>query len=198
MIYIYGMRNRSAGPGCQPDGFIEFTEGHGRYHNFLYYDRPLTSDEKKNFELDFVGANFGDSGVEFQKPFTESIIVTDFLSDEEFIRLCQLFEVKFPLESHSFGSPKMQLYRDNGHIYLKGLPQNDYLNVPVLDYLQALMNFAVTAKRVNHHKTDGTEGSEKYAFRLWLNRIGLSGPDYKETRKVLLANLSGSATRAHE
>lgn len=33
----------------------------------------------------------------------------------------------------------------------------------------------------------------KYSFRTWLIRLGMNGPEYKTTRKVLLKNLSGSA-----
>ncbi|SNV67263.1 virulence-related protein [Clostridium cochlearium] len=34
--------------------------------------------------------------------------------------------------------------------------------------------------------------NEKYTFRSWLNRLGLSGDEYKEIRKELLKNLSGN------
>jgi hypothetical protein len=36
------------------------------------------------------------------------------------------------------------------------------------------------------------DDNPKYAFRTWLIRLGMKGIDYKETRKVLLANLNGS------
>ncbi len=36
------------------------------------------------------------------------------------------------------------------------------------------------------------EDNPKYAFRTWLIRLGMNGPEYKTTRKVLLANLEGS------
>ena len=35
--------------------------------------------------------------------------------------------------------------------------------------------------------------NEKYAFRCFLLRLGFIGPDYKEARKILLQNLTGSA-----
>lgn len=41
--------------------------------------------------------------------------------------------------------------------------------------------------------TSNTEGSAKYAMRCWLIRLGLNGPDYKQVRKLLLANLDGNA-----
>ena len=33
--------------------------------------------------------------------------------------------------------------------------------------------------------------NEKFAFRVWLLRLGLGGPEFKEERKMLYANLSG-------
>lgn len=41
--------------------------------------------------------------------------------------------------------------------------------------------------------TSRTEESAKYAMRCWLIRLGLNGPDYKQVRKTLLANLEGNA-----
>ena len=37
------------------------------------------------------------------------------------------------------------------------------------------------------------EDNPKYAFRTWLLRLGMSGEEFKMTRKVLLARLSGSS-----
>lgn len=37
------------------------------------------------------------------------------------------------------------------------------------------------------------EGSAKYAMRCWLIRLGLNGPDFKQIRKTLMANLEGNA-----
>lgn len=34
--------------------------------------------------------------------------------------------------------------------------------------------------------------NEKYTFRAWIMRLGMIGPEYKTTRKVLLQNLSGN------
>ena len=36
-----------------------------------------------------------------------------------------------------------------------------------------------------------TEPNEKYAFRIWLIRLGMNGEDCKVDRKILLQNLSG-------
>ena len=51
---------------------------------------------------------------------------------------------------------------------------------------QALDQKRIQAKAVN-------EENEKYALRIWLTRLGMNGAEYKEARKVLLANLTGNA-----
>ena len=57
--YKYGMRLRGFAPGCQPmDGLVEAQEGkcmgdsRMRYHNILLYNRKLTEDEIRDYELD--------------------------------------------------------------------------------------------------------------------------------------------------
>ena len=51
--YRYGMRLRGFSPGCQPmNGLVEALEGNERYHNILLYNRKLTADELRDYELD--------------------------------------------------------------------------------------------------------------------------------------------------
>ena len=51
---------------------------------------------------------------------------------------------------------------------------------------QALAQKRIQAKAVN-------EENEKYTLRIWLTRIGMNGPEFKETRRILMENLSGNA-----
>ena len=51
---------------------------------------------------------------------------------------------------------------------------------------QALEQKRIQAKEVN-------DENEKYAFRIWLLRLGMNGDEYKQTRKVLMKNLTGHA-----
>lgn len=57
MMFLYGMRLRGFSPGCQPkDGLVERQDDvTGRYHDILVYNRELTTEELKNYELDFIG-----------------------------------------------------------------------------------------------------------------------------------------------
>lgn len=59
---------------------------------------------------------------------------------------------------------------------------------------QALDQKRIQAKTVN-------EENEKYALRIWLTRLGMNGPEYKEARGVLMENLTGNSafrTKAEE
>lgn len=58
-------------------------------------------------------------------------------------------------------------------------------------FISALCKLSIDAKRVS--MTEKPVENEKYAFRCFLLRLGFIGAEYKEERKILLRNLSGSA-----
>ena len=60
------------------------------------------------------------------------------------------------------------------------------------DFISKLCEMAKTQKRVTA-KAKAVD-NEKYAFRCFLLRLGLIGAEYKATRKILMANLSGNAS----
>lgn len=51
--YVYGMKLRGFAPLCQPmAGLLGYTEDPtGVYYNLLAYDRPLTEEELRDYEL---------------------------------------------------------------------------------------------------------------------------------------------------
>ena len=55
--FVYGMRLRGYSIGCQPmDGLIERQDDVlNEYHDILVYNRPLTMNEVRDYELDFLG-----------------------------------------------------------------------------------------------------------------------------------------------
>ena len=56
--------------------------------------------------------------------------------------------------------------------------------------LCAMMNKqALTQQRVQ--AKEASADNEKYAMRVWLLRLGMNGPEYKEERGILMRNLSG-------
>ncbi len=58
-------------------------------------------------------------------------------------------------------------------------------------FVAHLVSLAKELKRVN--ATAKQAENEKYAFRCFLLRLGFIGDEYKETRKVLLKNLTGQS-----
>lgn len=68
----------------------------------------------------------------------------------------------------------------------------DYDHLTAFGHLAILMNQqAISQKRIQ--AKDVNDENEKYALRTWLLRLGMNGPDFKETRKILMKNLTGHA-----
>lgn len=118
------------------------------------------------------------------------------LPDAEWERMKALFGREIELERHAFGAESLGLRRcDDGRVEMFGLPLNDgpYVRA-ACQYMELLAKLAHEMKRVNQVKLRLPE-NEKYAFRVWLLRLGFIGPEYKESRELLLKNLPGSASR---
>ena len=58
-------------------------------------------------------------------------------------------------------------------------------------FISALCQMAINQKRITVKEKEVE--NEKYAFRCFLLRLGFIGKEYKEERKILLRNLTGSA-----
>lgn len=58
-------------------------------------------------------------------------------------------------------------------------------------FIAALAKFASERKRITAKPYTGD--NDKFAMRLFLVQLGLKGSDYKQTRKILLMNLSGNS-----
>ncbi|MBO6209969.1 MAG: virulence protein, partial [Schwartzia sp.] len=61
-----------------------------------------------------------------------------------------------------------------------------------MEFIAALCRTAKTITRVT--AKEHSVPNEKYAFRCFLLRLGFIGKEHKETRKVLLRNLSGNGS----
>lgn len=60
------------------------------------------------------------------------------------------------------------------------------------DLLKGMLRIAETATRISLKRLDDPE-NEKYHANSWLMRMGLRGPQYKETRRILMSHLTGFA-----
>lgn len=83
MNYIYGMRLRGFAPLCQPkDGFVE-RRNSNKYHDILVYNRKLTNDELRAYELDFICAE------------NQSEIFDRAKSNDDFVEVVRCKDCKF-------------------------------------------------------------------------------------------------------
>ena len=55
-----------------------------------------------------------------------------------------------------------------------------------------MLRIAETATRISLKRLNDPE-NEKYHANSWLMRMGLRGPGYKETRRILMGHLTGFA-----
>ena len=60
------------------------------------------------------------------------------------------------------------------------------------DLLKGMLRIAKTATRISIKRLDDPE-NEKYHANSWLMRMGMRGPQYKETRRILMGHLIGFA-----
>lgn len=121
-----------------------------------------------------------------------------------------VLEVAFPLERVNLGNLE-NLLEAKGALIQKALGISDTdietdeekvsfpwfkaedapLPETFLKFLTALCQMSLTQKRVSS-KAKNVE-NEKYAFRCFLLRLGFIGKEYKEDRKLLLKNFTGSS-----
>ena len=65
------------------------------------------------------------------------------------------------------------------------------LTTACTQFISAICKMSVEQKRITAREKAVT--NEKYAFRCFLLRLGFIGDEYKQSRKLLLANLDGSS-----
>lgn len=55
-MFTYGMRLRGFAPGCQPMNGLKFRidDPSDEYYDLLVYDRELTDEELRAYELDYL------------------------------------------------------------------------------------------------------------------------------------------------
>lgn len=132
---------------------------------------------------------------EEQKPDNLSISMTkESFTDDALENLDHLLESKGNLIKKAFGieeatytlvEDKVMFNWLNGEVTLEKAKATQ-------DFIGKLCEMARTQKRVTA-KAKAVD-NEKYAFRCFLLRLGLIGAEYKTTRKILMANLSGNAS----
>ena len=54
-MYMYGMKERGFGMGCQPKGFVKWEDSDcDGYYSYVYYDEPLTEEQMEQYEMELI------------------------------------------------------------------------------------------------------------------------------------------------
>lgn len=106
---------------------------------------------------------------------------------------------KGSLLKKALGTDSLEILTDEGRI---SFPWFRFSGEPAqtkayTHLVNALCDMAKKLKRVNVKEEKAVE-NEKYAFRCFLLRLGFIGDEYKDERKVLLQNFSGSSAFKYE
>ncbi len=85
---------------------------------------------------------------------------------------------------------RLTLKKKPSAFYLYGSELSDERISAFKDLVALIAEYAKTLNRASFKQAQ--DDNPKYALRTWLIRIGMNGPEYKETRKTLLKHLEGS------
>ena len=113
-------------------------------------------------------------------------------SDTALANLQKLIDSKASLLKKSLGTDELSVEITEDRIRFPWFHTDNAMDVAAYARLvSAIGRMAKEAKRVTG--TDHPVESEKYAFRIWLLRLGFTGAKFKNDRAVLMKNLSGHA-----
>lgn len=131
------------------------------------------------------------------KEFNEQLAISlprDSFTEDALTNLDHLLESKGELIKKAFGIEEAKYIATDDRItfnWLHGEITPEKAKA-AQDFIGKLCEMARMQKRVTA-KAKAVD-NEKYAFRCFLLRLGLIGAEYKTTRKILMANLSGNAS----
>lgn len=121
-----------------------------------------------------------------------SISLPDTLTEDQFSLLTRLAGGRATLLKHAFKTDTVEIVRADGQITFPWFTPSDGDHTEAyMIFVTKLVQFIKKAKRVTVQ--DGQVDNEKFSFRVFLVRIGMTGKEYKEARKVLLENLTGNS-----
>lgn len=108
--------------------------------------------------------------------------------------LTNILESKKMLIKHALGINSLHFENREDRIvfpWFQEMPEPNEVKA-YTQFISLLCKLSKELKRARSIETPVT--NEKYAFRCFLLRLGFIGPEYKESRKILLKNLSGNSS----
>lgn len=114
-------------------------------------------------------------------------------TDAAFDNLHRLIGSKTALIKKALGADSLKIELTEETIrfpWFDCIPEPDVISATT-HFIEKILTAAKGQKRVTAKEKE--TDNEKYAFRCFLLRLGFIGNEYKETRRTLLSNLTGSA-----
>lgn len=116
----------------------------------------------------------------------------DEFTDQALDNLRHLIWAKGQLIKDALDIAALPLYVDDQQVTFNWFDQVDADDaLAYQQFVDKLVQYAISHQRIMSEPHE--ESNEKYAFRCFLLRLGFIGPKFKDQRKVLLRNLTGSA-----
>lgn len=117
----------------------------------------------------------------------------EFFAEDAFDNLEKLVEVKAELIKKALATDSLPIKKTEERIIFPWFHGEEDSNTvkTYTHFVTALCEMARNQKRISSKKKEVE--NEKYAFRCFLLRLGFIGEEYKEERKILLQNFSGSS-----
>lgn len=116
----------------------------------------------------------------------------DFFTDEALANLRKIIESKGALMKAAFKTSDLPILEEEDKVSFPWFTlETDQDANAYNHFVSAICNMAKNQTRIT--AKEKAADNEKYAFRCFLLRLGFIGKEYKEERKVLLRNLSGSS-----
>lgn len=149
-------------------------------------------------ELDNLLARLAKAGFQIEEtPIGQDNLLTvempaKLFDDRIFENLNRILENKETLIKHALQTPHLHYEVVGDKVRFPWFTvQKDGDADAYCQFISALHAMARDQKRIN--RCPDTSNNEKYTFRCFLIRLGFVGSEYKNVRKVLLRNLTGSA-----
>ena len=163
-----------------------------RDSNLIFYDRADTEEAEDLLEY-LAGEGFEVENPTGENDSLEITVAIDENDTETFDKLQDIITSKQTLFKHALGIQRPVIERTEQGICFPWFSANCTAeeNLAYRQLTTALVTMAKEAKRVVVKERPAD--NEKYAFRCFLLRLGFIGEEYKQSRKILLKNLTGSS-----
>lgn len=158
----------------------------------------LTFNDQANIdEVELLIERLSEAGFEAEIQIEEANLVIQmprtYFTDAGLENLVKLIEAKGSLIKRALNVDSLPIEKDEERIsfpWFQEMPDAEDIKAYTI-FITKLCEMAKNQKRIIAKEKE--VDNDKYAFRCFLLRLGFIGPEFKDERKILLRNLSGSS-----